>query len=218
MTKHKEEFPHITDPVLQAYCEEHSSKPAFITEALESATEATGQYIMASGQYLGKYLQMMSMIIRPKVILEIGTFTGYGALCLREGLAKDGIIYTIEKDPKHYELAQTVFSEAPESGHIKHLLGDAGDIIADLEVELDLVFVDAAKRQYSKYFDLLFPKLRKGGVILADNVLWKGKVGHPDNDKLGQGLDAFNKKIIADDRVENIILPIDDGVNFIIKK
>jgi len=80
------------------------------------------------------------------------------------------------------------------------------------------VFIDAAKRQYSKYFDLIFPKLRKGGVILADNVLWKGKVGHPDNDKLGLGLDAFNKKVFADDRVENIIVPIDDGVNFIVKR
>lgn len=216
--QHKEEFPHITDPAIQTYCIEHSSKPSFITEAVESATEGTGQYGMASGKYLGKFLQMMSMVIQPKTILEIGTFTGYGALCLKEGLADNGIIYTIEKDPERYKLAQQIIKEAPNSENIKTLLGDAAEIISDLDVVLDLVFIDAAKRQYSKYFDLIFPKLRTGGAILADNVLWKGKVGHPDNDKLGQGLDAFNKKIKADDRVENIILPIDDGVNFIIKK
>lgn len=212
------DFPHITDPAIQTYCLEHSSKPSFISESLESSTQETGRYIMASGQYLGKFLQMMSMVIRPTTILEVGTFTGYGTLCLREGLSSDGTIYTIEKDEAYYLLSEKNISAAGGSENVKQLLGDAAQIISELDVELDLVFVDAAKRQYSKYFDLVFPMLKKGGVILADNVLWKGKVGHPDNDKLGQGLDAFNKKVYADDRVENIILPLDDGINFIVKK
>lgn len=212
------DFPHITDPAIQTYCLEHSSKPSFISESLESSTQETGRYIMASGQYLGKFLQMMSMVIRPTTILEVGTFTGYGTLCLREGLSSDGTIYTIEKDEAYYLLSEKNISAAGGSENVKQLLGDAAQIISELDVELDLVFVDAAKRQYSKYFDLVFPMLKKGGVILADNVLWKGKVGHPNNDKLGQGLDAFNKKVYADDRVENIILPLDDGINFIVKK
>lgn len=211
------DFPYITDPAIQDYCVAYSSKPSFISESLETSTEETGWYIMASGQYLGKFLQMMSMVIRPKTILEIGTFTGYGTLCLREGLTPDGTIYTIEKDDAYYQLSKKNLAAAG-SENIKQLHGDAAEIISKLDVELDLVFIDAAKRQYSKYFDLIFPKLRKGGVILADNVLWKGKVGHPDNDKLGLGLDAFNKKVFADDRVENIIVPIDDGVNFIVKR
>lgn len=212
------DFPHITDPAIQTYCLEHSSKPSFISESLESSTQETGRYIMASGQYLGKFLQLMSMVIRPTTILEVGTFTGYGTLCLREGLSSDGTIYTIEKDEAYYLLSEKNISAAGGSENVKQLLGDAAQIISELDVELDLVFVDAAKRQYSKYFDLVFPMLKKGGVILADNVLWKGKVGHPNNDKLGQGLDAFNKKVYADDRVENIILPLDDGINFIVKK
>lgn len=212
------DFPHITDPLIQAYCMEHSSRPDFISASMETVTQDTGRYIMASGQYLGKFLQLMSTIIRPRRILEVGTFTGYGTLCLREGLQKDGLIYTLEKDETYYKLSEKNFGSVPNKDNIIQKLGDAAELILDLDEEFDLVFIDAAKRQYSNYFDLIFPKLRTGGIILADNVLWKGKVVSAENDKLGEGLDAFNKKINADNRVDNILLPLDDGVNFIVKK
>jgi len=212
------DFPHITDPTIHAYCLEHSSKPEYITDTLEAATHDTGRYIMASGQYLGKFLQLMSTVIRPRRILEVGTFTGYGTLCLRRGLTQDGLIYTLEKDEAYYELSKQNFSAIENASNIIIQQGDAAELITNLEETFDLVFIDAAKRQYGHYFDLIFSKLRTGGVILADNVLWKGKVVTDDNDKLGQGLDAFNKKIAEDPRVDNILLPIDDGVNFIVKK
>ncbi len=212
------EFPHITDPLLQAYCREHSSGLPYISDQIETSSQNTGQYKMASGQYLGKFLQLMAQVIRPRRILELGTFTGYGTLCLREGLQKDGLIYTLEKSEEYFQLSKENFDAVPHKENIVQKLGDAAELISELDEELDLVFIDAAKRQYSHYFDLIFPKLKTGGVILADNVLWKGKVVSENNDSLGEGLDAFNKKIAADDRVDNILLPIDDGVNFIVKK
>ena len=212
------EFPHITDPLLQAYCREHSSGLPYISDKIETSSQNTGHYKMASGQYLGKFLQLMAQVIRPRRILELGTFTGYGTLCLREGLQKDGLIYTLEKSEEYFQLSKENFDAVPHKENIVQKLGDAAVLISELDEELDLVFIDAAKRQYSHYFDLIFPKLKTGGVILADNVLWKGKVVSENNDSLGEGLDVFNKKIAADDRVDNIILPIDDGVNFIVKK
>ena len=212
------EFPHITDPLLQAYCREHSSGLPYISDQIETNSQNTGQYKMASGQYLGKFLQLMAQVIRPRRILEVGTFTGYGTLCLREGLQKDGLIYTLEKSEEYFQLSKENFDAVPHKENIVQKLGDAAELISELDEELDLVFIDAAKRQYSHYFDLIFPKLKTGGVILADNVLWKGKVVSENNDSLGKGLDTFNKKIAADERVDNIILPVDDGVNFIVKK
>ena len=124
----------------------------------------------------------------------------------------------MEKSEEYFQLSKENFDAVPHKENIVQKLGDAAELISELDEELDLVFIDAAKRQYSHYFDLIFPKLKTGGVILADNVLWKGKVVSENNDSLGEGLDVFNKKIAADDRVDNIILPIDDGVNFIVKK
>ncbi len=212
------EFPHITDPLLQAYCREHSSGLPYISDQVEASSENTGRYIMASGQYLGKFLQLMAQVIRPRKILEVGTFTGYGTLCLREGLQEGGLIYTLEKSEEYFQLSKENFNGVPNNENIVQKLGDAAELISELDEEFDLVFIDAAKRQYSHYFNLIFPKLKTRGVILADNVLWKGKVVSENNDSLGKGLDTFNKKIAADERVDNIILPIDDGVNFIVKK
>jgi len=182
------DFPFITDPSIHNYCIEHSSRLSFITQDLETTTKDTGRYIMASGQYLGKFLQLLSQVIRPRRILEVGTFTGYGTLCLRDGLQDDGIIYTLEKSQDYYELSKKTFESLPNGDNIILQLGDAGELISELDEVFDLVFIDAAKRQYSHYFDLIFPKLRTGGVILADNVLWKGKVVSDNNDKLGEGL------------------------------
>ena len=163
---------------------------------------------MLSGQFLGQYLRMMSMVLRPKKILEVGTFTGYGTICLREGLAAEGKIVTIEKDPSHAEVAKKHFADSTFL-NIEILVGDAYEILDTLTDNWDLVFIDAAKRQYVKYYEKILPQLNKGGVILADNVLWKGIVATDDMDKLGQGLHAFNQHVFQDSRVDNMILPID---------
>lgn len=213
-----EGFPLITDPTIQAYCNQHSTQQLPLQATIENNSVATGQIKMVSGKFLGQYLRMMSIILQPKRVLEVGTFTGYGTSCLLAGLQVDGLIYTLEKNPEFRQLAASNLESSPQLDQIKFLEGDAAELIAGLDEEWDLVFIDAAKRQYIHYYELVLPKLRKGGVILADNVLWKGKVVHPDNDKLGEGLDAFNKMVVADERVDNVVLPIDDGVNFIVKR
>ncbi len=211
-------FPLITDPDLQAYCDAHSTQQLPLQAHIESKSLATGKIQMISGKFLGQYLRMMSLLLRPRRILEVGTFTGYGTSCLSAGLQPDGLIYTLEKSSEYKSLATNNLETSPQLHQIRFLEGDAAELISGLDEVWDLVFLDAAKRQYINYYDLVFDKLKVGGVILADNVLWKGKVGHPENDKLGEGLDAFNKMVMADERVDNIVLPIDDGLNFIIKR
>jgi len=214
----KDDFPHITDPAIQDYCKKYSSSLPTAFKKLEEQTYETALPIMMSGPYLGQFLRMFSIILKPERILELGTFTGYGTRCLQEGMSETGKIYTLEKSDDYDQYAEVAFGSSHRKNQIIPLKGDAAELIPKLDEQWDLVFIDAAKRQYSNYFDLVFPKLRKGGVILADNVLWKGKIVTENNDKLGEGLDLFNKKIYADERVDNIILPIDDGVNFIVKR
>ncbi len=211
-------FPSITDPAIQAYCSQYSKSLSPEFALLETATASTGQLKMISGPFLGQFLRMFAMVLQPKRILEIGTFVGYGTRCLMEGLREPGKIYTLEKSDDYDTYSRQAFASSTRPQSIIQLKGDAAELIPTIDEIWDLVFIDAAKRQYSTYFDLVLPRLRKGGVILADNVLWKGKVTSPDNDKLGQGLDLFNQKVYADDRVDNVLLPIDDGINFIIKR
>jgi len=211
-------YPHITSPEIRQYCELHSKKPSQNLNDLEYKSAVTEQTKMLSGKFLGRFLSMISKVINPKTILEIGTFTGYGTLCLAEGLQKGGTLITIEKNT---ELEGFYTDQLPSIGNDKTIIqkiGDAAEIIPSLDYTFDLIFIDAAKRQYKNYYDLLFEKIRPGGIILADNVLWKGKVVTEDVDKLGQGLMLFNEYIVNDDRVENILLPIDDGINMIRKK
>ena len=211
-------FPYITDPVLQDYCVQHSTQPNTFFKEVRESSEATGRIKLISDHFLGQYLRMMSKVLAPKNILEIGTFTGYGTLSLLEGIQPDGIVYTIEKSEDWLTYSKRNFAQSSKKHQIKQLIGDAAELITTIDLTWDLVFIDAAKRQYINYLDLVLPKVRKGGIILADNVLWKGKVGHPNNDKLGQGLDAFNKYVFQHESLENIILPIDDGLNFILKR
>lgn len=212
------DYPYITDPAIQDYCDKYSKALSPTLYQLATDTEKTGKVKMISGPFLGQFLRMFAMILRPERILEIGTFVGYGTRCLMEGLSDTGKIYTLEKSDSYDSYSSTAFTSSPNPSAIISLKGDAAELIPTLDEVWDLVFIDAAKRQYSSYFELVLPQLRQGGVILADNVLWKGKVVSPDNDKLGQGLDLFNQKIFEDERVDNILLPIDDGVNFIVKK
>ena len=211
-------FPNITDPAIQDYCSRYSKALPPLFEQLAEQTQETGRPKMMSGPYLGQFLRLFSTVLRPERILELGTFTGYGTRCLLDGLSPTGKIYTLEKSDDYDTYQKEAFATSPQPEQIIALKGDAAELIPTLDEVWDLVFIDAAKRQYSNYYDLLFPKLRNGGVILADNVLWKGNVVSEENDKLGEGLDLFNKKIYADERVDNVLLPIDDGINFIVKK
>jgi len=210
-------FPLITDPFIHKYCEDHSTHPNPLCQEIAEISETTGQVIMIAGPALGNFLKLIVMSKQPKRILEVGTFTGYGTICLSESMPNDCILHTIELSKNNYNLAKPSIEKSNKADNIVMHLGDGAEMISQIDEAWDLVFIDAAKRQYSLYYDLVFPKLNPGGIIIADNVLWKGKVGHPDNDNLGKGLEAFNEKIAKDDRVTNLIIPIDDGVNFIIK-
>ena len=210
-------YPDITSPLIDQYCRQLCTPPSTHLEELDLLSQATHDPKMISGAYLGRLLSILSKMIRPQTILELGTYTGYGTLCLSEGLQQGGVIHTIEKNIELQGFAEKVFDKAGIQDNVVQHIGDAADLISSIPSTFDLVFIDAAKRQYVKYLDLVLPKMISGGIIIADNVLWKGKIVTDHNDKLGQGLDAFNKYVMENDQVENIILPIDDGINLIRK-
>ena len=208
----------ITPEIIARYCYDHSSEEDALLRELEEKTRTTGQIKMMSGAFLGNFLTVVSKSIRPKYILEVGSFTGYGSICLSRGLVDEGKIITIEKNPELEGFANEYYERLGISEKLIQIIGDASEIIESLDYSFDLVFIDAAKRQYINYYEQILPKLRKGGVILADNTLWKGTVVDKEKDKLAEGLDAFNKHVKKDQRVDNILLPIDDGVHYIVKK
>lgn len=213
----EKKWPDITSSEIDNYCKKYTSSPSKYLEELDIKSQKSSDPKMISGAYLGKYLSIISKIIRPKYILEIGTYTGYGALCLVEGLQSGGILHTIEKNPELKDYAKSIYEDAGVTHQIKCHIGDAKKIIPIIDVSFDLVYIDAAKRQYINYFDILYPNLKPGAVIIADNVLWKGKVASEDNDKLGKGLHDFNTYIKNHEGVENVIMPIDDGIHLIRK-
>ncbi len=208
----------ITSSEIYDYCKTMSSKLPAALKEIEIITATIGQEIMLSGPFLGNYLMMISKVLRPKYILEVGAFTGYGTVCLGLGLQDGGKIVTIEKNAELKDISLSVFKELDLHHKVIQMIGDASDIIDKLDYSFDLVFLDAAKRKYVEHYEMIMSKLNSGGVILADNVLWKGTILSDNVDKLGQGLDEFNKHVKADPRVENILLPIDDGLHFIRKK
>lgn len=179
----------------------------------------TKQYRMLSCGDQGELLQAFSLMIRPKHILELGTFTGYSTLCLSRGLAEGGVIDTVEIYDELEDLIEEGFRRGGLGASVRLHIGDAKEIMPTLKDSYDLVYIDANKREYSQYYDLVFDKVPVGGYILADNVLWSGKVlmDNPPSDAQTQSIIAFNKKIREDDRVENVILPIRDGISVIYK-
>ena len=172
---------------------------------------------MLSGHLQGRVLSMISKLIQPRLILEIGTYTGYSAICLAEGLRTDGTLITIDINEELEDKVRQYFDEAGLSSRIQYRIGDATKIISTLEGPFDLVFIDADKENYSRYYDMVIDKVRDGGLILADNVLWSGKVLQSKQDKDTRAIVEFNKKILQDPRVENILLPIRDGILMIRK-
>lgn len=172
---------------------------------------------MLSGHYQGRVLSMLSKIVSPSRILEIGTFTGYATLCLAEGLTDKGMIYTLDINEELEDMVRGYFAESPFNDKIKYILGDATETISTLNETFDLVFIDADKKNNGRYYDLIFDSLRPGGLVIVDNVLWSGKVLNSNPDKDTKIITTFNDKILGDKRVEKLILPVRDGL-FIIRK
>lgn len=200
---------------LDEYVVDHSqSEP----ELLQQLNKETWQKVlnprMLSGAYQGRVLSMISKLINPKHILEIGTYTGYSALCLAEGLQKDGSLITLDKNEELEMICKKYFDASEHSAQIQHIIGNALDIIPKLDQKFDLVFIDADKSNYSNYFDLVIDKMNAGGVILSDNVLWSGKVVEEikEKDIDTQALLVYNKLLNTDSRVETVLLPIRDGL------
>lgn len=167
---------------------------------------------MLSGFVQGRLLSMFSHMIRPKAVLEIGTYLGYSALCFAEGLADGGKVITLDIQEDTNRVARSFVEKSAFADRIEFHLGFATEIIPTLDEIFDLVFIDADKPNYSNYYDLVFDKVRQGGFIIADNVLWSGKVLEIEKDENTQALHEYNEKVLADERVENILLPIRDGL------
>ena len=211
----------LIDEKILNYAELHTkAEPALLAE-LNRETNAGVLYPrMLSGHLQGRLLSMISHMIKPQFILEIGTYTGYSAICLGEGLQQHGKLVTIDVNEELAEMVHSYIGRSGMSNRIEHITGNALEIIPGLAMNFDLVFIDADKTNYSNYYDMVFPKLNKGGYILADNVLWSGKVLNPDNqsDDETKAIVAFNEKIQHDERVENVLLPVRDGIMLVRKK
>ena len=206
---------HFLPEKIDDYAVNHSQQEPKI---LQELTKETWQKVlnprMLSGAFQGRVLSMISKLVQPKSILEIGTYTGYSALCLAEGLPKAGKLYTIDKNEELEELQATYFQKSAYKNQIKQYIGNAIDIIPTIDTKFDLVFIDADKSNYLNYFDLIIEKMNTGGVILSDNVLWSGKVVEELNPK---DIDTkilleYNQKLNEDNRLETVLLPIRDGL------
>ncbi len=206
------------DPVLK-YIQQFSSDPSDILRDIERETFLTTLAPqMISGKIQGRFLSMISKMIRPRRVLEIGSFTGYGAICLAEGLVSDGMVFTIEAN---IELEKTIHQNIADANLIDRitlLIGQAEKLIPEMDERFDLVFIDAAKKDYAQFYDLVFDKVVSGGFILADNVLWAGKVLQANADRETQLIHRFNDKVNRDKRVENLIIPLIDGMMICRKK
>ncbi|MFK8268018.1 O-methyltransferase [Capnocytophaga cynodegmi] len=206
---------HFLPKKIENYATQHSEEEPKLLQELSRRTHLNVlQPRMLSGHFQGRMLSLLSKMIQPKTILEIGTYTGYATLCLAEGLQKEGILHTIDIKEELQDLQREFFDKSGKGNQIIQHLGQAIDIIPKLEATFDLVFIDADKQNYANYFDLVINKMNSGGIILSDNVLWSGKVVEEikSNDKQTKALLAYNQKLKEDLRVETILLPIRDGL------
>jgi predicted O-methyltransferase YrrM len=206
---------HFISQELEDYIEQHSEKEP---ELLADLNKETYQKVllprMLSGHFQGRVLSMLSKLIRPANVLEIGTYTGYSALCLCEGMQENGILHTIDIKEELVDFQRKHFDKSPWGNQIVQHLGEAIAIIPTLDLKFDLVFIDADKENYIHYFELIVPKMNKGGIILSDNVLWSGKVLEPlhPKDNSTKILLEYNLLLKNDPRVETVLLPIRDGL------
>lgn len=206
---------------LQNYINTHSqTEPELLQELDKETWQKVMNPRMLSGHYQGRLLALLSKLIKPKNILEIGTYTGYSALCLAEGLMPDGVLHTIDHNEELALIQHKYFDKSVYKNQIITHLGDALKIINSLNLKFDLVFIDADKVNYSNYFLAVVPKMKRGGLILSDNVLWSGKVLQKADtkDEDTKALQVYNKLINEDSRVESILLPIRDGLTLTLVK
>jgi len=198
---------------LDNYVAKHTSAETDLLKELNRETNADVLMPrMLSGHVQGRVLSTFSHMIKPRVILEIGTYTGYSAICMAEGLAEGGKLYTIDINEELEDMVRSYFKMANISDKVDYRIGNALDIIPTLDEKFQLVFIDADKINYSNYYDLVIDKVEKGGFIIADNVLWSGKVVGDKIDKDTQALIDFNSKVHNDNRVENVLFPVRDGL------
>lgn len=201
---------------IHAYCEQLSTPPLPVLYELERETHLkTLAPQMLSGRLQGQFLQMLSQLVRPQQVLEIGTFTGYSAICLAQGLTPGGTLHAVEANLEMEYLIRKYVAKAGLKQQIDLHIGDAAHVVPQLPGPFDLVFLDAGKQHYGTHYDLVIDKIRPGGLLLADNVLWNGRVADPDwrnKDEDTRLLHAFNEKVQADERVENVLLPLRDGL------
>lgn len=206
---------HFISEAIESYVDNHSEEEPELLQQLSRETHL--QVLrprMLSGHFQGRFLSLLSKMIRPKTILEIGTYTGYSAICMAEGLAEDGELHTIDINEELYDFQRRFFDKSGYGSQIIQHVGSALDIIPNLDMSFDLVFIDADKENYPAYFDLIIDKVAPNGIILSDNVLWSGKVVEPvdPKDKSTPVLLEYNKKLKEDPRVETVLLPIRDGL------
>lgn len=212
---------HFISDQLENYIENHSeNEPELLQQLSRETHQKILQPRMLSGHYQGRVLSMISKLVNPQYILEIGTYTGYSALCMAEGLQKDGKLHTIDTNEELVDFQRRYFDKSGFGDQIHQHLGNALDIIPRFKTNFDIVFIDADKENYSNYFHLIIDKLNPGGIILSDNVLWSGKVLEPlrKDDISTEAIVAYNKLLKDDDRVETVLLPIRDGLTISRKK
>ena len=210
----------ILSPLVQSYADRFSSPEDELLKEVAAQTQASHPHAhMLSGQVQGKFLETISTLLQPRRILEIGTFTGYSALCLVKGLPKEGLLHTIELRPDDAAAAKANFDRSNAPERIILHVGNALEIIPTLKETWDLVFIDADKVGYTDYYELVLPGVRQGGIILADNVLFHGQVlEQPITGKSAKAIQAFNERVQQDERVDNVLLTIRDGLLLIRKK
>lgn len=209
----------FSQKALYEYCEAHSTPPPEPLNALERETHLkTLSPQMISGRLQGGLLRLLSGLSRPRLALEIGTFTGYGALCLAEGLVPGGTLHTIEANPELAHIIQKYIHLAGKEAMVQLHIGQAQDIIPTLPGPFDLVFIDAGKQDYAAFFHLVIDRMATDGLILADNVLWGGKILDPEPDADTRIMQAFNDMLAADTRIETLMLPLRDGLTIARRK
>lgn len=209
----------IVLPALARYAERYTSQPSELLNEIDRHTHAKVMMPrMLSGHLQGRFLAFISQLLKPRYVLEIGTYTGYSALCLAEGMHPEGKLITLDVNEELEDTVRGYFNRSPYGGKIEYRIGNALQIVPGLVEPFDLVFIDADKESYSRYYAMLIDKLKPGAVLLADNVLWSGKVLDEKMDKDTRAIHQFNEYVQQDDRVENLLIPVRDGIMMIRKR